>query len=57
MRGYWQVGDLRAQASGYREGQAIPLPLRIDSAKPGGVYTVRLRYDSGADRAAAGRTM
>lgn len=49
----WQFGDLEAEASDYREGQAIPFLLRIDDVSPGGVYGISLRYDCRADGAAA----
>ncbi|MEX0682511.1 MAG: hypothetical protein WD904_14510 [Dehalococcoidia bacterium] len=41
----WQSRDLVIQGSGYQEGEAIPFLLRVDSARPGQTYNVKIRYD------------
>lgn len=53
IRRQWQFGDLPAEASGYREGQAIPFLLRIDNVSPGDVHRISLLYNCGADGTAA----
>lgn len=49
----WQFGDLYAEDSRYREGQAIPFLLRMDDLRPGAVYVLFILYGCGAEGTAA----
>ena len=49
----WRFGDLDADSSSYREGEAIPVLLRIDEVEPATGFWVAIRYDCGVEEAAA----
>ncbi len=51
--GAWVFNGSAGVGSGYSEGESMPYLLRIDEARPGDVYGIRLRYDCRSGPAAA----
>jgi hypothetical protein len=41
----WVFSDLTPDNSAYREGDSLPLMVRIDNAQPGTTYTIAVYYD------------